>query len=110
MCWKRFMLKLQLLFWWESIPTQGLVPAPSRSLLNHQPQIVWSGCALSSVVLLRYRPCPTHWVPLVLEFTHFFLPSCTSGGFCQNLLSPQLGRVWDFIASKMQFSHPRPSY
>ncbi|XP_044804360.2 39S ribosomal protein L55, mitochondrial isoform X1 [Bubalus bubalis] len=23
-----------------------------RSLLNHQPQIVWSGCALSSVVLL----------------------------------------------------------
>ena len=62
MGWKRFMLKLQLLSWWESIHSfpSRVGSSPFRSLLNHQPQIVWSGCALSSMVLLRYRPCPTH--------------------------------------------------
>ncbi|XP_054936268.1 large ribosomal subunit protein mL55 isoform X2 [Physeter macrocephalus] len=30
----------------------GLTPAPSRSLLSHQPQVLQSGCVLGSLVLL----------------------------------------------------------
>lgn len=42
LCWKRFMLKLQLLFWWESIHSfhSRVGSCPFQSLLNHQPQIV----------------------------------------------------------------------
>lgn len=83
-CWRRFMLELQLLFGGKTstLSPQGLTPAPSRSLLSHQPQVLRSGCVLGSLVLLRYRPCPTDcrflWCWSLP--TTSFLQSCTSGG------------------------------
>uniref|UniRef100_A0A8C0CXW5 39S ribosomal protein L55, mitochondrial n=1 Tax=Balaenoptera musculus TaxID=9771 RepID=A0A8C0CXW5_BALMU len=48
------MLELQLLFGGKTstLSPQGLTPAPSRSLLSHQPQVLQSGCVLGSLVLL----------------------------------------------------------
>ncbi|KAM9105295.1 large ribosomal subunit protein mL55 isoform 1-T1 [Megaptera novaeangliae] len=53
-CWRRFMLELQLLFGGKTstLSPQGLTPAPSRSLLSHQPQVLRSSCVLGSLVLL----------------------------------------------------------
>ncbi|XP_028354262.1 large ribosomal subunit protein mL55 isoform X1 [Physeter macrocephalus] len=47
-------LQLQLLFGGKTsiLSPQGLTPAPSRSLLSHQPQVLQSGCVLGSLVLL----------------------------------------------------------